>query len=244
MRVRGADHRGARLDTAAQYALQSKGEFSMGKSTRLMLATSLGALLAALALPAMAQQHEGQPPVKKPAAQGTPAHPGAPGQPARGPAVGQPGQPGQVHATPGGGHGPGTGPGGVAHGPGPGGAHPVHAIGERGYSFHGPGGGRRDIATFNERERGVWLGGHWRHEMHGGRLGYWWEVNGAWYFYETPMVGPPAYVSEVELIDDAGPAVVVEQPAVVVVPPPVVVVAPRPVYVPPPIVCVGPLCVR
>ena len=76
-----------------------------------------------------------------------------------------------------------------------------------------------------------------------------------WYYYDQPMEGPPAYVSEVEFGDDVGdpdappvavvapaPAVVVAPPAVVVAPAPIVVV-PRP-YVPPPVVCVGPLCVR
>jgi hypothetical protein len=100
--------------------------------------------------------------------------------------------------------------------------------------------------TFNERERVVWGGGRWRHEIHNGRLGYWWEVNGVWYFYDSPMVGPPTYVSEVEFVDDIGPpAVVVERPVVVVAPPPPIIVAPRPaVIVVPPVVCVGPLCVR
>jgi len=211
----------------------------MHKSTRLMVAASIGALFAVLALPASAQP-AGQPPAKKPPVQGAPKGPGG----APGPAA---------HGIPGPGHGPGPqvhGPGPGPHGPGPqahgpGGPAHVHAIGERGYSFRGADHGRRDIATFNERERGVWLGGRWHHERRFGRLGYWWEVNGVWYYYDTPMSGPPAYVSEVEYLDDIDPnaPVVVEQPAVVVAPPPVVVV-PRPVYVPPPVVCVGPLCVR
>jgi hypothetical protein len=107
-------------------------------------------------------------------------------------------------------------------------------VGERGYSFHVGGPGRRDIVSFNERERAIWYGGRWRHETRFGRYGYWWEVNGAWYFYDQPFAGPPAYVSEVEFMDEGlGGPVVVAEPA------PVVVVAPRP-----PIVCVGPLCVR
>jgi hypothetical protein len=117
----------------------------------------------------------------------------------------------------------------------------MHAVGERGFSFRGGGPGRREVGAFSERERAVWYGGHWRHEMHGGRMGYWWEINGVWYFYDRPFDGPPAYVSEVELFDDDPGAAVVVQPA------PVVVVAPPPpvVYVrPPPVVCVGPLCVR
>ncbi len=99
------------------------------------------------------------------------------------------------------------------------------------------------------------MGGRWHHERRFGRLGYWWEVNGMWYFYDQPMEGPPAFVSEVEFGDEAvdpdAPVVVgAPPPAVVVAPPPAVVIAPAPVvvvprpYVPPPVVCVGPLCVR
>jgi hypothetical protein len=79
-----------------------------------------------------------------------------------------------------------------------------------------------------------------------GRFGYWYEVNGAWYFYDQPFVGPPTYVSEVEMFDPAlgPPPAVVVAPAPVVVAPAPVVVAPAPVVVVPPAVCVGPLCVR
>ena len=52
----------------------------------------------------------------------------------------------------------------------------------------------------------AWGGGRWRHEMHNGRMGWWWDVGGAWYFYPQPMEGPPTYVSDVEVMDDvAGP---------------------------------------
>jgi hypothetical protein len=50
----------------------------------------------------------------------------------------------------------------------------------------------------------AWEGGRWRHEMHNGRLGWWWDVGGAWYFYPQAMEGPPTYVSDVEVMDDAG----------------------------------------
>ncbi|MGA7073026.1 hypothetical protein, partial [Bradyrhizobium sp.] len=49
----------------------------------------------------------------------------------------------------------------------------------------------------------AWEGGRWRHEMHNGRFGWWWDVGGAWYFYPQPMDGPPTYVSDVEFMDDA-----------------------------------------
>ncbi len=54
--------------------------------------------------------------------------------------------------------------------------------------------------------RVAWEAGRWRHEMHNGRYGWWWDVSGVWYFYPQPMEGPPTYVSDVEVMDDyAGP---------------------------------------
>lgn len=40
--------------------------------------------------------------------------------------------------------------------------------------------------------------------MHNGRVGWWWDVGGVWYFYPQPMEGPPAYISDVEAMDDEG----------------------------------------
>jgi hypothetical protein len=181
---------------------------------RLTAAISLAATLG-LALPAMAQPYERE------------HHPGPPGQhpgPAGHPVPGQPGHPG-----PGGFH------------PGPGGPHPVHAFGERGYSFRGPGGVRREIMAFNPRERQIWAAGRWHHEMRFGRMGYWYEVNGSWYFYDRPFDGPPAFVSELEFMD---PDLDVEPAEVIVAPAPIVVAPPPAVVVVPPTVCIGPLCVR
>jgi hypothetical protein len=116
----------------------------------------------------------------------------------------------------------------------------VHPLGERGYSFRGPGSGHREIVAFSPREREIWHRGRWHHEMRFGRYGYWYEVNGAWYFYDQPFDGPPAFVSDVEFVDqdlDPDGGAVMFAPPVVVVPAPVVVV-------PPPVICVGPLCVR
>jgi hypothetical protein len=199
----------------------------MHNSARLTVV--IASMLAALSLPAMAQQNEPAP--KRAPVQGQQAHPGQPQHGAPGPQFrAAPGQPGQVHGGP---------PGQVR---GTAGEHAARAIGERGYSFRGDFRGRRDLATFNERERGIWYGGRWRHEVHGGRLGYWWEVNGVWYYYDRPLAGPPAFVSEVEMFDDD-----LDPGAPVVVGAPPVVYAPAPVYVPPPpppVVCIGPLCVR
>jgi hypothetical protein len=122
----------------------------------------------------------------------------------------------------------------------------MRPLGERGYSFRGPGGVRREFVSFGPREREIWRGGHWHHEMRFGRMGYWYEVNGSWYFYDRPFEGPPTFVSEVEFADpDLGPAPVeFVAPAPVVVVPAPVMVAPAPVVVVPPVVCIGPLCVR
>ncbi len=48
----------------------------------------------------------------------------------------------------------------------------------------------------------AWQGGRWHHERRHGRYGWWWDVGGASYFYPQPIEGPPAYVSDVEIIDD------------------------------------------
>jgi hypothetical protein len=81
--------------------------------------------------------------------------------------------------------------------------------------------------------RQAWEGGRWRHEAHNGRFGWWWDVGGVWYFYPQPMDGPPAYVSDVEVVEDFGgpdgPPVAAGYP-----PPPPVAYAPPPPPPPPP----------
>jgi hypothetical protein len=225
----------------------------MSKAHRLTLAVSLATILVAASSAVMAQQppNPNQPPAKKPP-QGQAAHPpGPPGAHPGGPPGAHPGGPlGAPHPAAAQFRGPG-GPGGPGQFRGP--AHVAH-IGDRGYSFRGGFAGRREIVTFSPRERAIWIGGRWHHDRRFGRLGYWWEVNGMWYFYDQPMEGPPAFVSEVEFGDDAvdpdAPVMVGAPPVAVVAPPPAVVVVPAPVvvvprpYVPPPVVCVGPLCVR
>jgi hypothetical protein len=78
--------------------------------------------------------------------------------------------------------------------------------------------------------RQAWEGGRWRHEAHNGRYGWWWDVGGVWYFYPQPMEGPPAYVSDLEVVEDFdgpdGPPVAAGYP-----PPPVAYAPPPP---PPP----------
>jgi hypothetical protein len=60
----------------------------------------------------------------------------------------------------------------------------------------------RNFGGHPYRGRLAWEGGRWRHEMHNGRYGWWWDVGGVWYFYPQPVEGPPTYVSDVEVIDD------------------------------------------
>lgn len=68
----------------------------------------------------------------------------------------------------------------------------------RGNDFHG-----RDFHGFSPHELSVWRGGRWIHDWHDGRYGWWWFVDGGWYFYPEPIYPYPTYVP---------PAVVVQQP--------------------------------
>jgi hypothetical protein len=47
------------------------------------------------------------------------------------------------------------------------------------------------IERFHEHDWGVWRGGHWRHELHDGRWGWWWTVGPTWYFYPEPVYPYP-----------------------------------------------------
>jgi hypothetical protein len=87
---------------------------------------------------------------------------------------------------------PGPGRPGMTPGRGPQDARFAHGMPSRnfgGHAYHG---------------HVAWEGGRWRHEMHNGRDGWWWDVGGVWYFYPQPMEGPPTYISDVEVMDDVG----------------------------------------
>ncbi len=75
----------------------------------------------------------------------------------------------------------------------------------------------RDFGGHHYRGRMAWEGGRWRHEVHDGRDGWWWDVGGVWYYYPQPMDGPPAYISEDFADDvvyaDAPPVAAVGYPA-------------------------------
>jgi hypothetical protein len=107
---------------------------------------------------------------------------------------------GVTRAAPGGGAVAGQPPQGARVNP-PGGASPrTTGLGPSGrygpppqHNFHG----------YAYRGHLGWERGRWRHEAHNGRLGWWWDVGGVWYFYPERVEGPPLYVSEVEFADPA-----------------------------------------
>jgi hypothetical protein len=51
--------------------------------------------------------------------------------------------------------------------------------------------GHGGIARFHEGDWDRWRAGHWFHGEHFGRLGWWWVVDGAWYFYPVPVYPYP-----------------------------------------------------
>ena len=48
-----------------------------------------------------------------------------------------------------------------------------------------------DIHRFHERDLHRWRGGHWVHDWHGGRFGWWWIVGPTWYYYPAPVYPYP-----------------------------------------------------
>jgi hypothetical protein len=92
--------------------------------------------------------------------------------------------------------------------------------------FHGI----HNVHGFNAHQLAMWKGGLWHHEFHGGRMGWWWDVGGVWYFYAEPVYPFPEIVSEVVIEDesaDAGDDAAVDAtPVAAVVYTPVVEVAP------------------
>ncbi len=77
---------------------------------------------------------------------------------------------------------------------------------------------------------GDWGRGHWVHDRHDGRLGWYWVVGPSWYYYERPhsFIVQPAPPQTV-YVQPAPPQTVVVQQA-----PPAAVQAPPPVIAPPP----------
>lgn len=48
-----------------------------------------------------------------------------------------------------------------------------------------------EIRRFHEHDLELWRGGSWQHGHHAGRLGWWWIVGGAWYFYPAAVYPYP-----------------------------------------------------
>jgi hypothetical protein len=55
--------------------------------------------------------------------------------------------------------------------------------------FHG-----RDFGHFSGPERRLWEGGNWSHVWHAGLFGWWWIVDGEWYYYPEPIYPYPTFV--------------------------------------------------
>lgn len=79
----------------------------------------------------------------------------------------------------------------------------------------------RNFGGHAYRGRLGWEGGRWRHEVHGGRDGWWWDVGGVWYYYPQPMEGPPTFISD-DYADDVvyGPEAAYEEAPVAYAPAP------------------------
>src|SRR5277367_3236289 len=63
------------------------------------------------------------------------------------------------------------------------------------HEFH-----EHDVRLFRGHDLDVWRGGHWHHEWHNGRFGWWWFAGGVWYWYDTPAWPYPNVVSETMII--------------------------------------------
>jgi hypothetical protein len=48
-----------------------------------------------------------------------------------------------------------------------------------------------DISHFHEHDRDLWRDGRWAHEVHDGRLGWWWVAGDSWYVYPAPVYPYP-----------------------------------------------------
>jgi hypothetical protein len=78
-----------------------------------------------------------------------------------------------------------------------------------------------DIHHFHEHDYDHWRGGRWFNGFHEGRSGWWWIVDGGWYFYPAPVYPyPDPYVPPT--------VVVTTPPATVVASPPAVYYCPNP----------------
>ncbi len=76
----------------------------------------------------------------------------------------------------------------------------------------------RDYAHFTTHDRDLWRRGAWHHEFRDGRYGWWYAVDGIWYFYTAPIYPYPTFVPDIVYIPEEeyeapAPAYVVAPPA-------------------------------
>jgi hypothetical protein len=45
--------------------------------------------------------------------------------------------------------------------------------------------------SFDDHDWTLWRGGHWAHERHDGRFGWWWVAGDDWFFYPDPVYPYP-----------------------------------------------------
>jgi hypothetical protein len=64
----------------------------------------------------------------------------------------------------------------------------------------------RDIHRFHEHDIDVWRSGRWFQGRHGGRVGWWWVLGDAWYYYPQPIYPyPNPYLPPVAVAPPPGP---------------------------------------
>lgn len=76
-----------------------------------------------------------------------------------------------------------------------------------------------DFAHFTPHDRALWQGGAWHHEQRDGRYGWWYVVDGVWYFYDAPIYPYPTYIPDIVYVPDAE-EIAPPPPAVEAPPPP------------------------
>lgn len=72
------------------------------------------------------------------------------------------------------------------------------------------------VHRLKHEERKLWRGGRWNNTCFLGRCGWWWFVEGQWYFYDRPVYPYPLIISDVTYLE---PLVVAPAQAPVVVAP-------------------------
>jgi hypothetical protein len=81
-----------------------------------------------------------------------------------------------------------------------------------GHDFH-----VHDVHYFNAHEWHEWRGGYWHRDYYDGRFGWWYDVDGVYYPYATPIYPFPLYVAP--LLVEEVPAEPPPPPTAPVLPP-------------------------